>query len=132
DSLARATCVVRRSQGRDRKSGEAGRHCIRTGADPGAESGPFAVFVQLQTATRGARTNPHAWREPKPLKGPDSAPASAPVRMQNPDLLPYSFNFKPPPAARELTLTLGVSRSRFAEFLAKPEQVREDAVVPKD
>ena len=54
------------------------------------------------------------------------------IAGQSPDLLPYSFNFKPPPAARELTLTLAVSRSRFVEFLAKPEQVREDATVPRN
>ncbi len=55
-----------------------------------------------------------------------------PIAGQSPDLLPYSFNFKLPLAARELTLTLGVSRSRFVEFLAKPEQVREDATVPRN
>ena len=64
------------------------------------------------------------------LEGAAYEPGQVPG--QNPDLLPYSFNFKAPPAARELTLTLAVSRSRFIEFLAKPEQVREDSSVPRN
>ena len=64
------------------------------------------------------------------LEGAPYEPAQVPG--QNPDLLPYSFNFKPPLAARELTLTLAVSRSHFIEFLAKPEQVREDSTAPRN
>jgi hypothetical protein len=47
------------------------------------------------------------------------------VSGQSPDFLPYSFNFKTPQNAREFTLVLGVSQSVQADFLAKPEQVRD-------
>jgi glutathionyl-hydroquinone reductase len=39
------------------------------------------------------------------------------------------LNFQALPDARELTLVLAVSQSRFLEFLAQPEQVREDGSV---
>ena len=47
-------------------------------------------------------------------------------------VLPYSFNFRAPPDAHEMTLVLAVSQSRFLEFLAKPEQVREDATAQRN
>ena len=64
------------------------------------------------------------------LKGTPSDPGQ--VSGQSPDLLPYSFNFQAPPDAHELTLVLAVSQSRFLEFVAKPEQVREDGSVPQN
>ncbi|PYL00439.1 MAG: hypothetical protein DME19_04985 [Verrucomicrobia bacterium] len=62
------------------------------------------------------------------LEGAPSEPGH--VAGLSPDFLPYSFNFKPAAGANELTLVLGVSQSRFVEFLAKPEQVREDMTTP--
>ena len=38
------------------------------------------------------------------------------------DYWPYLLNLRVPPGARELNLVLAVTQSRFAEFLAKPEQ----------
>jgi len=64
------------------------------------------------------------------LKGTPSDPGQ--VLGQSPDLLPYSFNFQAPPDAHELTLVLAVSQSRFLEFVAKPEQVREDGSMPQN
>jgi hypothetical protein len=39
--------------------------------------------------------------------------------------VPFSFVLQPPDGARELNLVVAVSQSRFLEFLARPEQVRE-------
>jgi len=64
------------------------------------------------------------------LKGTASDPGQ--ISGQSPDLLPYSLNFQALPDARELTLVLAVSQSRFLEFLAQPEQVREDGSVTQD
>ena len=41
---------------------------------------------------------------------------------RSPDYWPYLLNLKAPTSARELNLSLAVTQSRFAEFLAKPEQ----------
>ena len=41
---------------------------------------------------------------------------------RSPDYWPYLVNLKVPSNARELNLLLAVTQSRFAEFLAKPEQ----------
>jgi hypothetical protein len=64
------------------------------------------------------------------LEGTFSDPGQ--ISGQSPDLLPYSLNFRAPLDAHELTLVLAVSQSRFTEFLAKPEQVREDGTVPRN
>jgi hypothetical protein len=40
-------------------------------------------------------------------------------------LVPYSFALRAPEGAHELNLVVAVSESRFVEFLAKPEQVKE-------
>ena len=41
---------------------------------------------------------------------------------RSPDYWPYLLNLKVPAGARELNLLLAVTQSRFAEFIAKPEQ----------
>jgi hypothetical protein len=64
------------------------------------------------------------------LKGTLSDPGQ--ISGQSPDLLPYSLNFQALPDARELTLVLAVSQSRFLEFLAQPEQVREEGSVTQN
>jgi len=64
------------------------------------------------------------------LRGTASDPGQ--ISGQSPDLLPYSLNFQALPDARELTLVLAVSQSRFLEFLAQPEQVREDGPVTQN
>jgi beta-lactamase regulating signal transducer with metallopeptidase domain len=40
--------------------------------------------------------------------------------------VPYSFVLKVPASAREINMVVGVSESRFVEFVAKPEQVFHD------
>lgn len=41
---------------------------------------------------------------------------------RSPDYWPYLLDSKVPSSARELNLSLAVTQSRLAEFLAKPEQ----------
>jgi len=94
----------------------------------------FTALVKGKILSQGRRltfvdaTDEHGKR--LKLEGTFSDPSQIPG--QNPDLLPYSFNFRAPPDAHELTLVLAVSQSRFVEFLAKPEQVREDGTVPRN
>jgi RNA polymerase sigma factor (sigma-70 family) len=49
----------------------------------------------------------------------------APGTASNERDVPFSFVFHPLEDATELNLTVAVSESRFVEFLAKPEQVKE-------
>jgi hypothetical protein len=41
------------------------------------------------------------------------------------DWRPYSFVIRPPEGAHEINLVVAVTESRFVEFLAKPEQVKQ-------
>ena len=51
-------------------------------------------------------------------------PLSEAHQLRSRFFIPYSLNLRLPAGARELNVTLGVSRSRFIEFVAKPEQVK--------
>jgi hypothetical protein len=98
--------------------------------NPDRVAGCFTVLIKGRIASQGRRL---ALVEAKDEQGrvlqlEGHAADRGQVSGQNPDFLPYSFNFKTPKDARELTLVLGVSQSVQVDFLAKPEQVREDNI----
>jgi hypothetical protein len=61
------------------------------------------------TDERGRRVELAAHREPGIAESP----------------VPFAFVFEPPEGARHFDLVVAVSESRFLEFLAKPDQVKE-------
>ena len=96
--------------------------------NPDRVTGCFTVLVKGRIASQGRRL---AFVEAKDQNGrvlqlEGVVADRGQVSGQNPDFLPYSFNFKTPKDAREFTLVVGVSQSLSVDFLAKPEQVRED------
>ena len=58
----------------------------------------------------------------RPVESEGFAPEFDVPLGRSPDYWPYLLNLKVPTSARELNLSLAVTQSRFAEFLAKPEQ----------
>jgi hypothetical protein len=97
-------------------------------------AGCFTVLIKGRIASQGRRL---AFVEAKDEHGrvlqlEGVVADRGQVSGQNPDFLPYSFNFKTPKDSRELTLVLGVSQSLCVDFLAKPEQVGEDGSAPQN
>ena len=54
-----------------------------------------------------------------------AAPVNEPGIRSDGTSRPYSFIFEVPEGAQELNMVVAVSQSRFVEFLAKPEQIKE-------